>query len=72
MKAIREYCVADCANGHPGEVRKCSVADCKLFHYRMGRNPARCGISPGLDNFRRAFNKKNPTQCKILKGKMPE
>ena len=66
LKAIRQYCVVDCASGHPGEVRKCAVTDCRFFIYRMGHNPARRGIGPGAENFKGISNAKRSTQRKFL------
>ena len=72
LKAIRQHCVMDCSNKHPGEVRKCKTADCRLFHLRMGRNPARQNIGPGAKNFRRTPDEKKVTQRTILKTRRPE
>ena len=72
LKAIRQHCVVDCSSGHPGEVRNCKTTDCRLFHLRMGHNPARQGIGPGARNFNGVSGKKRATQRKILKGQRLE
>lgn len=38
IKAIRAKCL-DCCCDHPSEVRNCSVKNCPLYPYRMGRRP---------------------------------
>ena len=35
-KAIRTKCM-DCTNDQPKEIRLCTVHDCALYPYRMGR-----------------------------------
>jgi hypothetical protein len=40
LKAIRAHCV-DCSGHLRAEVRRCPVANCPLFPFRMGRNPNR-------------------------------
>jgi len=42
VKAIREFCL-ECAASRV-EVRKCGIAKCPLFPYRLGKNPMRKGI----------------------------
>ena len=46
LKAIRTHCLA--CGGRPKEVKGCQSADCALFPYRMGTNPARKGIGVGI------------------------
>ena len=38
LKAIREKCLDCCAQQY-AEVRLCTIADCPLWPYRMGKNP---------------------------------
>ena len=38
LKAIRKKCL-DCCCGKPKEVRKCTVIECTLYPYRLGRRP---------------------------------
>jgi len=38
VKAIRLKCV-DCCAGQLNEVKLCTVEDCPLFPYRMGKRP---------------------------------
>jgi len=38
IKAIRAKCL-DCTNGQNIEIRLCSITDCPLWEYRMGRRP---------------------------------
>jgi len=38
IKAIRKKCL-DCTCGQYEEIRKCTVVDCALYPYRMGRRP---------------------------------
>jgi len=40
IKAIRAKCL-DCSGNQVKEVRNCSVKDCSLHPYRMGRRPKR-------------------------------
>jgi len=35
VRAIRSYC----GGGNKAEVRRCPIADCPLFPFRLGRNP---------------------------------
>lgn len=42
LKAIRAKCL-DCCNDQPKEVRLCACADCPLYQYRIGHNPALSG-----------------------------
>jgi hypothetical protein len=62
LKAIRQHCLS-CGN-RPSEVRKCQSTECALHRYRMGHNPARMGIGPGIGTAK-AISKgilPNPTQ----------
>ena len=43
LKAIRAKCL-DCCCQQASEVRACTVTECPLYPYRMGRNPNRAGI----------------------------
>jgi len=43
VKSIRLHCLWCCC-GSFALVRDCSVTDCPLWKYRMGKNPARKGI----------------------------
>ena len=45
LKAIRAYCV-DCSGEGWAEVRLCQIADCPLYRFRFGKNPARAGMGP--------------------------
>jgi hypothetical protein len=38
LKAIRAKCL-DCCCWQPKEVRECTVLDCALYPYRLGRRP---------------------------------
>ena len=38
IKAIRAKCL-DCCAGQTAEVRKCTLKNCALYQYRMGRRP---------------------------------
>lgn len=40
LQAIRQYCVERCQSS-PSEVRKCTIVECPLWPYRMGKNPFR-------------------------------
>jgi hypothetical protein len=42
IKAIKKFCLA-CAGSRAG-VKRCQGAECSLFPYRLGKNPARQGI----------------------------
>lgn len=43
LKAIRLKCL-DCSNNQRKEVRLCSVENCSLYPYRLGKNPRRSQI----------------------------
>jgi hypothetical protein len=47
LKAVRAKCL-DCCCGQRKEVRQCQILDCPLWHYRMGRRPARIRENMGL------------------------
>lgn len=38
LKVIREKCM-DCCIGQHSEVKMCSITNCPLWPYRMGKNP---------------------------------
>ena len=38
IKAIRKKCL-DCSCWQPKEVRECTVIDCPIYPYRLGRRP---------------------------------
>lgn len=38
--AIRRKCI-DCMGGYVGEIADCSITDCALWPFRMGRDPFR-------------------------------
>jgi len=38
LKTIREYCIG-CSGGVRDEVARCTVTDCELYPYRMGKDP---------------------------------
>ena len=46
LRAIRQHCLS-CA-GRPKDVRACSNTECYLYRFRMGKNPARTKIGPGM------------------------
>ena len=39
IKSIRAYCI-DCQGGSFKEVRLCTLHDCPLYAYRMGKRPS--------------------------------
>lgn len=43
VKAIRAYCLEDCA-GTVSSVRECARRTCRLYPYRLGKQPGRAGI----------------------------
>jgi len=45
VKSIRLKCL-ECTDHHPKEIRNCTITDCALYPYRLGRNPNRKGIGP--------------------------
>lgn len=47
LQRIRRYCLL-CSGDSPKEVRLCPIGDCPLYDLRMGRNPKRKGVGPGL------------------------
>ncbi len=56
IKAIRAKCL-DCCCGQVNEVRLCPCAECALYPYRLGKDPARAGKGTILN-----LGKKPPTQ----------
>ena len=40
LKAIRAKCL-ECSNESPAEVKICSIENCYLFPFRLGKNPYR-------------------------------
>lgn len=40
IKAIRAKCI-DCCCGDKKEVRECSITDCPIWLYRMGKRPVK-------------------------------
>ena len=38
IKSIRKKCL-DCCNGQYNEIRNCTVINCALYPYRMGKRP---------------------------------
>lgn len=53
LKAIRAYCIG-CSGGSEKEVSLCTIKNCELYQFRMGKdpNPARSGpkVVPWLKN----------------------
>ena len=49
IKAIRKKCI-DCTCGQLAEIRNCTVINCALYPYRMGRRPDKATIDT-LDEF---------------------
>lgn len=39
MRAIRAKCL-DCSSQQPSEVRKCTITQCPLWPYRLGKRPS--------------------------------
>lgn len=39
IKAIKLKC-GECSNWQRNEVKNCSIADCSLYPFRMGKNPS--------------------------------
>lgn len=66
LKAIREYCVQNCASGSVKEARLCEDTDCTLHFYRMGKNPARAGV--GVVANVHSLRKKPHSTADFLKG----
>lgn len=48
IQAMRAKCM-DCTCNQPKEIRLCTMPDCALFPFRMGRNPNRAHCK-GPDN----------------------
>lgn len=52
-KAIRRHCLTCCC-GSPAEVKACSIQDCWLHPFRMGKNPYRApATQKQLENARK-------------------
>ena len=43
VKSIRAYCIG-CAGGSTKEVRLCTLHDCPLYPYRMGKKPSQATL----------------------------
>ena len=56
IRAIRLKCL-DCCNGSQTEVKLCPITDCPLYAYRLGKDPARRGIT-----HKGSFRKKTTVQ----------
>ena len=54
IKAMRAKCI-DCCCGSYKEIKECTVIDCDLYPYRMGRRPSQ----ETLDTLE-AFYEENP------------
>ena len=65
LKAIRMKCL-DCSGESRAEVWKCTIPDCPLYLYRLGKNPARKGMG-SIQNLR--DSQKLPTQLGVSVGK---
>jgi len=50
IKAIRKKCI-DCCNGQYEEIKNCTVINCALYPYRMGRRPDRSTIDTMKDYY---------------------
>jgi hypothetical protein len=61
LKSIRQKCLDCCCSQH-AEVRHCTVEECPLHSYRMGRNPSRAGIG-GKPQEWPEIKKKADSQC---------
>jgi hypothetical protein len=58
LRAIRLKCL-DCSNNQPLEVKNCTITDCPLYYYRLGKNPKRKGMGNP-----EAFKKYRESQAK--------
>ena len=38
LRTIREHCI-ECMGGMQAEVERCTAPECKMFEYRMGKDP---------------------------------
>lgn len=47
MRAIKAQCF-ECSAGVPSEVKLCTVKNCPLYAYRLGKNPFRAEKSPEM------------------------
>lgn len=54
LKAIRKNCIA-CASGSLKEVRFCSVVECPLWSFRLGKRPETVGSQEGGNWVNRAW-----------------
>lgn len=43
IKSIRAHCL-ECSGQSPKEVKECTITNCALYPYRLGKNPNRKGI----------------------------
>ncbi len=66
VKAIRAKCL-DCSGDQPKEVRLCSIPECSLYPYRMGKRPTTETNSPAK-NSEIAKEKTVKQQERILSG----
>jgi hypothetical protein len=62
LRAIRLKCL-DCSNNQPLEVKNCTITDCPLYCYRLGKNPKRKGMGNP-----EAFKKYRESQAKKSLG----
>jgi len=44
IKAIRAKCI-DCSGGQLAEVKECTVTECTLYPYRMGKRPKKVEVA---------------------------
>ena len=65
LRAIRMKCL-DCSGRSRVEIRKCTIPDCSLYFYRLGKNPARKGMG-SIQNLR--DSQELPTQLGVPLGK---
>ena len=54
IKAMRAKCI-DCCCGSHKEIKECTVIDCALYPYRMGRRPDQATLDA-----LKAFYEENP------------
>ena len=53
IKAIRNKCL-DCTCDQPKEIRLCTIIDCALYPYRMGKRPS----IETIDTLKQFYNQK--------------
>lgn len=53
IKTIRKKCL-DCSDGHYKQVRYCTLLNCPLYPYRMGKRPN----ESTLESLKQFYNKK--------------